>query len=225
MLKHYFSIATLMFAVSLLTACGESGSEDQLPEGAAPSEPERVEVPETPAEPEQPPVVDETPPPLPLPTPPVNEDDAERSKAPGLSYVTPEGWSKGPDRSMRLLTLLPPDGNGADLAISRWPGDVGGFPMNVNRWARQVGLPPIPGLMTAAASDFEKFKVDGHTATWIPLMNEDTGRAILAVWLPIGDEPENPDQTWTFKLTCQADQVQTLAPAVRAFCESIKFEE
>ncbi|MEO0477389.1 MAG: hypothetical protein AAF085_15690 [Planctomycetota bacterium] len=225
------SLIAMLALIGLTTACGESTSDESLPEGTTPSEAERTEIDtpgsDTPDEPDTPapePVVEDTPeyPPLPLPKPLI--DDADRSKAPGLSYVLPEGWTVGPERQMRLLTLLPPDAEGADLAISKWPGDVGGFASNVQRWVRQAGLPPIPGLMTAAASDFEKFTIDGTTATWIPLMNEDTNAAILAVWVPIGAEPEDPDQTWTFKLTCKADQIQSLAPAVRAFCKSIKFE-
>jgi hypothetical protein len=55
-------------------------------------------------------------------------------------------------------------------------------------------------------------------------MNTDTNLAILVVWVPIGDEPENPDFTWTLKMSLKADQVEALAPAVRVWCESIKFE-
>lgn len=225
-----------LFCLALfLTACGESGTDELLPEGTTPSDAQRSEAPtDEPVDPgpvpdvdpdiptsPTPPVVEETPeyPPLPVP-----QADAERSKAPGITYILPEGWTVGPEKSMRLLTLLPPDAGAADLAISRWPGDVGGFASNVQRWVRQTGLPPIPGLMTAAASDFEKFTVGDTTATWIPLMNEDTNVAILAVWVPRGEEAENPTETWTFKLTCKADQVEALAPAVRAFCESVKFE-
>lgn len=212
-----------------LTACGESTTDETLPEGTAPAEADRTEVqtpdPEvTDPYPDPEPVVEQTPPP-PLPTPPAADDAAERKSIPGLTYVLPEGWSVGPPKTMRLLTLIPEGQDGVELAIARWPGDVGGFASNVGRWVRQAGLPPIPGLMTAAASDFEKFNIDGTQATWIPLMNEDTNQAILAVWVPLGENPENPDQTWTFKLTCKADQVQSLAPGVRAWCESIKFED
>lgn len=216
----------------LLTACGESTTDESLPEGTTPNDPpadravdpnpqpepaDADPLPEVEPEPEA-----TTPPPLPLPA---GEDDAERTKAPGISFVVPENWTVGAERQMRLLTLLPPDAEGADLAISKWPGDVGGFASNVQRWVRQVGLPPIPGLMTAAASDFEKFTVGDTTATWIPLMNEQTDVAILAVWVPRGESPEDPSETWTFKLTCKADQIQQLAPAVRALCESVKFED
>ncbi|MEM6505437.1 MAG: hypothetical protein AAF711_08210 [Planctomycetota bacterium] len=238
-MTYTLKLAVLICLAVVLAGCGGSSTEESLPAGTAPTEADRSEVVKPggagepdPAEyestPQPEPVVEESSepvlPPLPLPTPPASEDEAERSSAPGLTYVLPEGWTVGPERQMRLLTLIPPDAGDTDLAISRWPGDVGGFASNVQRWARQAGLPPIPGLMTAAASDFEKFNIDGTTATWIPLMNEDANVAILAVWVPIGDNPENPDQTWTFKLTCKADQVEALAPAVRAWCESLRFE-
>eukprot|EP00752_Nemacystus_decipiens_P013961 g12397.t1 len=225
-------IADIVEPIRQRYAEAEATSDETLPEGTAPSEAERTEVETTVPDVNDPGLIPEVDPDIPTsPTVPDAKDlsgnpidDAERKSIPGLSYILPEGWTVGPPKTMRLLTLLPPDGEGSDLAISRWPGDVGGFASNVQRWVRQAGLPPIPGLMTAAASDFEKFNVDGTQATWIPLMNDDTNRAILAVWVPIGENPENPDETWTFKLTCTADQVQAFAPAVRAFCESIKFE-
>jgi len=230
-MKHLSPLFALVF---ILTACGESTSDEELPEGAAPTDAQREEpaAPETPAsdttepeateeEPATDPAVDG----VPEVPEPAAEEDAERSSIAGLSYVLPEGWTVGPPKTMRLLTLLPVGVEDADLAISKWPGDVGGFPMNVNRWARQAGLPPFPNLMTAATSDFEQFQIDDTTATWVPLMNEDTNIAILAVWVPRGPEPEDPVETWTFKLTCKADQVQQLAPDVRAFCESIEFED
>ena len=231
-------IALASFAF-LLTACGDSATDEPLPEGTTPGEAERTEVettepgayepqPEPEPESEADPVAEAEPelPPLPLPKP--DAGDVERSQAAGLSYVVPEGWKAVlPDSpgAMRRVTLVPPaEFPEAELAVFRFGGDVGGFPMNVNRWAGQVGLAPIPGLTTAASSDFEQFTVGGRNATWIPLTNPDTNLAILAVWIPIGAEPENPDFTWTLKMTCKADQVQTLAPAVRAWCESIKFE-
>lgn len=238
MFKQTFAMTALLAASCFLTACGDSTPDEPLPEGTTPTDPPRVDTPADPPEAGdestepagqgEPDVTTSTESDLELINPDelIKEilDDGERTKAPGISYILPEGWTVGPEKSMRLLTLLPPDAGDSDLAISKWPGDVGGFASNVQRWVRQTGLPPIPGLMTAAASDFEKFTVGDTTATWIPLMNEDTNYAILAVWVPRGENPENPTETWTFKLTCKADQVEALAPAVRAFCESVKFE-
>ena len=240
-MKLINQLIALTCVAFLLTACGESTTDEPLPDGTAPSDVDRTDAPAETADPVDTPDVD--PDPVSDADPDITTStesdrdildpdlilddavgDAERLSISGMTYVLPEGWSVGPPKTMRLLTLIPEGQDGAELAVSRWPGDVGGFASNVQRWVRQAGLPPIPGLMTAAASDFEKFDIDGTQATWIPLMNEDTNQAILAVWVPLGENPENPDQTWTFKLTCKADQVQALAPGVRAWCESIKFE-
>lgn len=227
-MKYQQQLIVLACLALFLTACGESTTDEPLPDGTAPSDApvdREVEPQPDPEAPDPTPAVDEpgttTPPPLPVP-----ESDAERLSIPGLTYALPEGWTVGPEKAMRLLTLLPPDGGGAQLAVSRWPGDVGGFAMNVGRWCSQAGLPlPAADFSSPAASGYEQFDIDGTTATWIPLMNEDANVAILVAWVPMGDDPETPDQTWTFKLTCSADQVQTLAPGVRAWCESIEFED
>lgn len=62
-------------------------------------------------------------------------------------WVVPEGWTEVPENPpMRLATYMmpgPEDGREIEVAISRFPGDVGGLLANVNRWRGQVGLPPI----------------------------------------------------------------------------------
>ncbi len=122
---------------------------------------------------------------------------------------------------MRLATLVPPaEFAGAELAISQWPGDVGGFDLNVARWAGQVGLQLDP---TSFAS-FQLIQIAGTQATYIPLINKDQNKAILTYWVPLGQNPDEPTQTWTFKLTCSADQVEKLEPAFKAWAASVKFE-
>lgn len=235
-MKLNTALPFLLVTPLILTACGESATEP-LPEGTAPDEPERAAVEPVKPEVTYPGSIPEVDPDIPTsPTTPDAKDlsgnplsEADRTSISGLSFVLPEGWKAVlPDspNAMRRVTLVPPaEFVEAELAVFRFTGDVGGFPMNVNRWAGQVGLPPITGLMTAATSDFEQLTIDGKNATWIPLMNPDTNLAILAVWVPIGAEPENPDFTWTLKMTCKAEYVQALTPAIRAWCESIKFED
>lgn len=236
-MKHLRHLLALTLIAVLLTACGDGTTTDPMPEGTAPTEPAdtpgqpidqpaaqpdagpQAPDPDASEEPEQP-----APKPLvikPTPTP----DDAERTAVPGLSFVIPEGWFAGPDNQFRLFTLVAPaELGGAELAVSKWDGNVGGFAANVGRWCNQIGMDPIPGLTTAEDSDFEKFPIDGETATWVPLLNEQNNQAILAIWVPRGDLADTPTETWTLKLTCDADQVQALAPGVRAWAESIKFE-
>ena len=77
---------------------------------------------------------------VPAPTPtPAPAGAGERQSAGGVSWELPAGWSKAPDAPMRLATIT--DGQ-AEVAISSFPGDVGGTLANVVRWQNQVGMPP-----------------------------------------------------------------------------------
>jgi len=211
--------------------CGESKPDAPLPEGETPNQPtpnvpEPVE-PETPNTPDEPESTD--PPSEPESTDPTGATDppeaaGERLKVPGLSHVLPPGWTVGSPRAMRLLTLVPPaEFVDAELAVSKWPGDVGGFAMNVTRWVRQAGVAPI-AVTTASTSNFEQFKLGDTTATWIPLVNEGTNYAIIAAWVPRGENLDQPNETWTFKLTCKAEDAEALSTAIRAWCDTVEFE-
>jgi len=70
----------------------------------------------------------------------------DTATGPGLAWDTPASWNTGPERPMRKATLLIPGENGApgaELAVTAFPGDVGGNLANVNRWRQQLSLPPI----------------------------------------------------------------------------------
>jgi len=209
--------APLILLASLtLAACDKATTDSALPTGEAPAQPQVTPAPQL--------------------TPTVETDVAlgpvkpetltDHLAIPGLSLDLPEGWTKGADKPMRLLPLLPPaEFDGAELAISRWPGDVGGFAQNVGRWCTQVGLPlPAADFTSAATSGYEQFKLGDTTATFLPLVNEQNNAAILAVWAPRGSDPAQPTETWTFKLTCKAEHAEALTTALRAMCESLKFE-
>lgn len=70
----------------------------------------------------------------------------DTASGPSLAWDVPAGWTSGPARPMRKATLLVPGENGApgaELAVTAFPGDVGGNLANVNRWRQQLSLPPI----------------------------------------------------------------------------------
>lgn len=70
----------------------------------------------------------------------------DTASGPALAWDVPAGWTVGPERPMRKATLLiasENDGAGAELAVTAFPGDVGGNLANVNRWRQQLSLPPI----------------------------------------------------------------------------------
>ncbi len=61
-----------------------------------------------------------------------------------LVWTAPSTWSAKPAGSMRKgLSAVKGDGGEADMAITAFPGDVGGDLANLNRWRGQIGLPPV----------------------------------------------------------------------------------
>lgn len=140
------------------------------------------------------------------------------SPAAGLSWSAPAEWKPKATSSMRRGSYDVGQGSGplADLAITVFPGDVGGDLANVNRWRGQIGLPPIAEAELAAA-------LQPVTAT--------SGLSIRYVDLS-GGSAENPQRmlsaivphlgsTWFFKLTGPAGIVATEKTRFLAFLATI----
>ena len=63
---------------------------------------------------------------------------------PGLTWSAPAHWKPKSGSAMRKGSYtITGEGGEADLAISAFPGDVGGELANLNRWRGQVQLPPV----------------------------------------------------------------------------------
>lgn len=75
------------------------------------------------------------------------------ASGPGLAWTAPAHWRAGDERPMRRATFLvtAEDGATAELAVTAFPGDVGGNLANVNRWRQQLGLPPITEAQLGSA--------------------------------------------------------------------------
>jgi len=65
------------------------------------------------------------------------------SGASGFAWDVPEGWEKGRDRSMRIVTFHPAGNTDAQCYVSMMGGTAGGIDMNVNRWLGEIGKPPM----------------------------------------------------------------------------------
>src|SRR5690349_3907522 len=76
----------------------------------------------------------------------VRTTPAQASPAPAQAKVvwdTPEGWRAViADQPMRVATFRAGPGDGVEVSVTAFPGDVGGLLANVNRWRGQVGLAP-----------------------------------------------------------------------------------
>lgn len=128
-----------------------------------------------------------------------------------LAWELPPGWEVSPEaRPMRWATLVAP--GGLEVAITRFPGDVGGKLANVNRWRGQVGLGPIgePGLPEALRP------VEG-AALPVELVDLTGGQErLLAALL------EGQGETWFLKLQGPLDQVAPLEPGFQALLRSLR---
>ena len=71
-----------------------------------------------------------------------------------LAWTTPNGWEQKKASSMRLAQFTIPGANGAtaELAVTSFPGDVGGELANVNRWREEAGLEPVQQAASDAVS-------------------------------------------------------------------------
>lgn len=63
--------------------------------------------------------------------------------ASGFQWDVPAGWTRAPDRMMRIVTFHPKGDKSAQCYISQLNGDGGGLAMNVNRWLGEMGQGPI----------------------------------------------------------------------------------
>jgi hypothetical protein len=177
-------------AFSLLAACGdEQIQEHEVAKGVEPIVPS-----EAPAHPEQ------------APAPEVDPDSP---------WVVPEGWSPVPgERPMRLATFEIPDPAGAiEVAVTRFPGDVGGVLANINRWRGQMGLGPVS---EAELETFiQRFEAPGYTGYWARIRGEQ--QHMIAA----GVHEAGADRTWFVRVIAGPDAADRVQDEVIAFARSI----
>ncbi|MFA9478379.1 hypothetical protein ACERK3_08725 [Phycisphaerales bacterium AB-hyl4] len=62
-----------------------------------------------------------------------------------MTWSAPDGWQRSSEsQPMRLATYYTGEGDNAlEVAVSAFPGEVGGALANINRWREQLGLDPL----------------------------------------------------------------------------------
>jgi hypothetical protein len=131
-----------------------------------------------------------------------------------LTWTVPAAWQSKPSSGMRKATLIVADG--AELAVTAFPGDVGGELANLNRWRGQVGLPPVSEAEHASA-----------------ITRVAAGPLLIAVVDLLGGTPDKPvrmlgamvpngGSTWFFKLMGPDATVEQAKPTFLAFLETLK---
>ena len=134
-----------------------------------------------------------------------------------LTWQLPDGWTPAKGSSARYATVAVTgaDGSKGELAVTHFPGDVGGDLANVNRWRGQIGLSPIDQAGLAA----EVSEITAGPKT-LKLMDA-TGQQnrCAAGWVSHGGE------TWFFKFTGPDALVGAEKAKFTAFLESIRFNK
>ncbi|MCC6545612.1 hypothetical protein IT570_00475 [Candidatus Sumerlaeota bacterium] len=91
----------------------------------------------------------------------------------------PEGWSEVPSTTPMRLATIRVEGLGGEpveVAVTSFPGEVGGELANVNRWRSQLELPPVEAKDVDAA--LRRFSHEGYRGYFLRI--EGTKGVMLA---------------------------------------------
>lgn len=123
----------------------------------------------------------------------------------------PAGWTVGPDNAMRKATWIVsgPNGSKAEIAVTVFPGTVGGLTANVNRWRGQIGLPPAGSDEIAASA--KALKVGGLDSQRFVMVSADGQKSVDAVMT------SKDGATWFFKMNGETAAVEANGAAFVAF--------
>lgn len=124
----------------------------------------------------------------------VDTTTATRQDA-GFPWSVPESWIRDETpRQMRIATYIAPTSTGdQEIAVTRFPGRVGGELANMNRWRGQMGLAPISE--TELENTIERFSADGFDGYQVRIESEQGVMLAIAVF------DESINQTWFLRAT------------------------
>lgn len=138
-------------------------------------------------------------------------------------WTVPEEWEPGRPSQMRRgsFQVMGENNQMADIAVTTFPGDVGGMLANINRWRGQVGLGPITAGMTGGV--IKDMEINGKQCQYVDLVGMDppTGkifpqRSLVGTFLHEGN-------SWFFKMSGDSDLVETQKQNFMDFLNSVRF--
>ena len=145
---------------------------------------------------------------------PATAPSTPAARAAGTPWIVPAGWTQElQQRPMRAATFHTGKGEAAiEVAVSQFPGDVGGLLANVNRWRKQIGLEPISETeLPTIIQPFENPGFKGYT-----MRLEGTTQHMLAAAIT----EQQADRTWFVKAVCSPAQADAHEATVEAFARS-----
>lgn len=134
-----------------------------------------------------------------------------------LTWTAPAAWQPKAASSMRKATYVVTGEGGAtaELAISAFPGDVGGEVANLNRWRGQVGLEPVADAAATAA--ITRLDVNGLKIGIVDVGDASSGGTRL-----LGGMVPFEGATWFFKLVGPDAVVGSAKPAFVELMKTVK---
>jgi hypothetical protein len=156
--------------------------------------------------------------PAPAASSPMAATAVPTASGPDLTWTAPTDWSARPASPMRKATFAVPGDNGTEgeVAITAFPGEVGGELANLNRWRGLINLPPVADAATApGVTRFEQGGLKFTIADFSSLPPAPPQRMLGAI-VPAGGD------TWFFKLTGPAPVIEKQKAAFLAFLKTVK---
>lgn len=135
-----------------------------------------------------------------------------------LRWSAPSTWETRAGSAMRKATYVisGADGTTAELAITAFPGDVGGDLANVNRWRNQLQLPPISASeLQLTLNRFEANGLQVAVAEMVATAGSPPQRVL-------GGIVPYDGATWFFKLTGPDAVVTEIKPAFLNFLRTVQ---
>jgi hypothetical protein len=133
-----------------------------------------------------------------------------------LAWTAPAHWTAKTGSLMRKGSYaIKGDGGEADMAITAFPGDVGGDLANLNRWRGQLQLPPVGQPEFAAATQHADHNGLHMTVADLAGTGANAQR-ILGAMVPYSGA------TWFFKMTGPEALVAREKAAFLAFLATVK---
>lgn len=127
-----------------------------------------------------------------------------------LKWTAPEGWTQGPAKQMRLVTLVPAGKAGVECYVTVLSGTGGGLEANINRWRGQLGQTPLTAADVAALT---VVPVLGRDARFVEIDGGASG--LFGVVCELGA------QTVFVKMTGPMDVLRAERERFLAFCKSL----
>jgi hypothetical protein len=153
--------------------------------------------------------------PMSMSSPPPAEVIAASAAIAGLRWSAPAHWESKPASALRKATfVIPGGGTPAELAVTAFPGTVGGELANVNRWRAQLQLPPIDAA--ALAGSVTRFTAHDLSVAVVEFTGGPNGsQRLLGAMVP------HDGATWFFKLTGPDAVVAAEKTAFLSFLQSL----